>query len=52
MNQLTVENLENVKSKWAWYRTKLRENHKTLEFDDYKTDYLTDELSEAALPLY
>lgn len=49
MNQLTVENLENVKSKWAWYRTKLRENHKTLEFEDYKTDYLTDELSEAAL---
>lgn len=49
MNQLTVENLENVKSKWAWYRTKLQENHKTLEFDDYKTDYLTDELSEAAL---
>ena len=25
MNQLTVENLENVKSKWAWYRTKLWE---------------------------
>jgi arylsulfatase A-like enzyme len=49
MNQLTIENLENVKSKWAWYRTKLRENHKTLEFEDYKTDYLTDELSEAAL---
>jgi arylsulfatase A-like enzyme len=49
MNQLTIENLENVKSKWAWYRTKLRENHKTLEFEDYKTDYLTDELSDAAL---
>ena len=49
MNQLTIENLDNVKSKWAWYRTKLRENHKTLEFEDYKTDYLTDELSEAAL---
>ena len=49
MNQLTIENLENVKSKWAWYRTKLWENHKTLEFEDYKTDYLTDELSEAAL---
>ena len=49
MNQLTIENLENVKSKWAWYRTKLKENHKTLEFEDYKTDYLTDELSEAAL---
>jgi arylsulfatase A-like enzyme len=49
MNQLTVENLENVKSKWAWYKTKLRENHKTLEFEDYKTDYLTDELSEAGL---
>ena len=49
MNQLTIENLENVKSKWAWYRTKLRENHKTLEFEDYKTDYLTDELSEAGL---
>ena len=40
MNQLTIENLENVKSKWAGYRTKLRENHKTLEFEDYKTDYL------------
>jgi arylsulfatase A-like enzyme len=49
MNQLTIENLENVKSKWAWYKTKLRENHKTLEFEDYKTDYLTDELSEAGL---
>ena len=49
INQLTIENLENVKSKWAWYRTKLMENHKTLEFEDYKTDYLTDELSEAAL---
>ena len=24
-------------------------NHKILEFDDYKTDYLTDELSEVAL---
>ena len=30
MNQLTIENLENVKSKWAWYKTKLLENHKTL----------------------
>ena len=49
MNQLTIENLENVKSKWAWYKTKLRENHKILEFEDYKTDYLTDELSEAGL---
>ena len=49
MNQLTIENLENVKSKWAWYKTKLRENHKTLEFEDYKTDYLTDELSEEGL---
>lgn len=49
MKQLTIENLENVKSKWAWYRTKLQENHKTLELEDYKTDYLTDELSEAAL---
>ena len=49
MNQLTIENLENVKSKWAWYKTKLRENHKTLEFEDYKTDYLTYELSEAGL---
>ena len=49
MNQLTIENLENVRSKWAWYSTKLKENHKTLEFEDYKTDYLTDEFSEAAL---
>lgn len=44
-DQLTLNDLSEVKSKWAWYRTKIRENRDIVETDDY----LTDELSDAAV---
>ena len=43
--QLTIENLEDVTEKWAWYRTKLLHNGQRVDIDDY----LTDELSDAAV---
>lgn len=48
LDQLTIESLNDVHSKWGWYKTKLRENHTILEPKTYHTNYLTDELSLAA----
>jgi len=42
---LTLNDLSEVTSKWGWYRTKVIENRTTVETDDY----LTDELSDAAV---
>lgn len=44
-DQLTLKDLSEVTKKWEWYRTKIIENRKTVETDDY----LTDELSDAAV---
>jgi arylsulfatase A-like enzyme len=44
-DQLIYKDLSEVTSKWGWYRTKIRENRTTVE----TTDYLTDELSDAAV---
>ena len=44
-DQLTLNGLSDVTSKWGWYRTKIVENRTTVETDDY----LTDELSDAAV---
>jgi len=43
--ELTLNNLSEVNSKWGWYRTKIIENRTPVETDDY----LTDELSDAAV---
>jgi arylsulfatase A-like enzyme len=43
--QLTLNDLSEVKSKWGWYRTKIIENRTAVE----TKDYLTDELSDAAV---
>lgn len=43
--ELTLNDLSDVNSKWGWYRTKIIENRTTVETDDY----LTDELSDAAV---
>jgi arylsulfatase A-like enzyme len=44
-DQLTVNDLSQVKSKWEWYRTKIIENRTIVKTDDY----LTDEFSAAAV---
>ncbi|WP_430814941.1 sulfatase-like hydrolase/transferase [Carboxylicivirga sp. RSCT41] len=44
-DQLYLKDLSEVTKKWEWYRTKIIENRKTVETDDY----LTDELSDAAV---
>lgn len=44
-DQLYLNDLSEVTKKWEWYRTKIIENRKTVETDDY----LTDELSDAAV---
>jgi arylsulfatase A-like enzyme len=44
-DQLTLNDLSEVTSKWEWYRTKIIENRTKVETDDY----LTDELSDAAV---
>ena len=43
--ELTLNSLSEVSSKWGWYRTKIIENTTPVETDDY----LTDELSDAAV---
>ncbi|MCK4922437.1 MAG: sulfatase-like hydrolase/transferase [Bacteroidales bacterium] len=43
--ELTLNSLSEVSSKWGWYRTKIIENRTPVETDDY----LTDELSDAAV---
>ena len=43
--QLTINDLSEVKRKWQWYRTKIIENRTKVKTDDY----LTDELSAAAV---
>ncbi len=42
---LTLEDLSEVREKWAWYRTKLLDNGKRVA----TTKYLTDELSDRAV---
>ena len=44
-DELYLEDLSEVTKMWEWYRTKIIENRKTVETDDY----LTDELSDAAV---
>jgi arylsulfatase A-like enzyme len=44
-DELIYDDLTDVTSKWGWYRTKIKENRTTVE----TTDYLTDELSNAAV---
>ena len=39
---LTVSDLSAVTKNWQWYRTRIMENHKRIEIDDYLTDELTD----------
>ncbi len=43
--ELTLNNLSEVTSKWQWYNTKIIENRTPVETDDY----LTDEFSDAAV---
>ncbi|MCP3933023.1 MAG: sulfatase-like hydrolase/transferase [Bacteroidetes bacterium] len=43
--ELTLNDLSEVSSKWEWYKTKIIENRMPVETDDY----LTDELSDAAV---
>ena len=43
--QLTINDLSEVKRKWQWYRTKIIENRTKVKTDDY----LTDELSAAGV---
>ncbi len=43
--QLTLQDLSEVRQMWGWYRTKLLRNHERVEIDQY----LTDELSDAAV---
>ncbi|MDG1731253.1 MAG: sulfatase-like hydrolase/transferase [Algibacter sp.] len=43
--RLNIKDLSEVKRKWQWYSTKIIENRKPVEIDDY----LTDELSNAAV---
>ncbi|MBB6460475.1 sulfatase family protein [Flammeovirga kamogawensis] len=42
---LTLNGLSEVTSKWGWYRTKIIENRENVE----TTDYLTDELTNSAV---
>lgn len=44
-DELTLNDLSDVTSKWGWYKTKIIENRSKVETDDY----LTDELSDAAV---
>ena len=39
---LTLEDLSQVKGKWEWYRTKIMEDQNRINIDDYLTDELTD----------
>jgi arylsulfatase A-like enzyme len=43
--ELTLQDLSEVKKQWDWYRTKLLRNEKRVEI----TEYLTDELSNATV---
>ena len=36
--QLTINDLSEVKRKWQWYRTKIIENRTKVKTDDYLTD--------------
>jgi len=42
---LTIDVIENAKKDWSWYNTKIMENNKRVEIDEY----LTDELSHEAI---
>ncbi len=40
--ELTLEDLSEVRRPWEWYRTKLLHNHTRVAIDDYLTDELSD----------
>jgi len=40
---LTIDSIENAKKNWSWYRTKIMENNKRVEIDEYLTDELSNE---------
>ena len=39
---LTLEDISEVKRRWQWYSTKIRENYQTVELEKYLTEALTD----------
>lgn len=41
--QLTLNDLSEVKKKWDWYRTRLLRNHTRVDTDEYLTDELSNE---------
>jgi len=40
---LTIDSIENAKKDWSWYNTKIMENNKHVEIDEYLTDELSNE---------
>ena len=40
---LTIDSIENAKKDWSWYNTKIMENDKRVEIDEYLTDELSNE---------
>jgi len=40
---LTIDSIENAKKDWSWYNTKIMENDKHVEIDEYLTDELSNE---------
>ena len=42
-HELTIDKIENAKAQWSWYQTKLLENTKQIEIDEYLTDELSNE---------
>ena len=45
-HELTIDKIENAKEQWSWYKTKLLENTKQVEIDEYLTDELSNEAVE------
>jgi arylsulfatase A-like enzyme len=41
-DQLTLNDLSEVKRKWQWYNTRIMRDHERVDIDDYLTDELTD----------
>jgi len=40
---LTIDTIENAKKDWSWYNTKIMENDRRVEIDEYLTDELSNE---------
>jgi len=40
---LTIDTIENAKEDWSWYKTKIMENNKRVEIDEYLTDEFSNE---------